>query len=116
MTLESHRYTYDAVVIRVIDGDTVEVDIDQGLDNWTRQKLRLFGINAPETRGADRQEGIVAKIALRDKVRGRQVIIKTNRDRTGKYGRYLATIYLDGEYVNQWMVHCCFAQKIERDA
>ena len=92
-------YEYNAVVVGVYDGDTITVDVDLGLHAWVRgEKLRLYGINAPEVRGSERQEGLRSRDWLRDRLPiGQAIRINTVKDRTGKYGRYLAIVYADRE-------------------
>jgi micrococcal nuclease len=105
------RYTYRATITDVYDGDTVTADIDLGLSTWIHgEKLRLNRINAPEIRGAERPAGLVARDWLREKVLGQSVIVQTIKDRKGKYGRYLAEIWLDGQNVNDQMVEAGHAE------
>ena len=90
-------YTYKAKVLKVIDGDTIDVLIDLGFDIQHKIRLRLFGINTPETRTKDLKEkylGLTSKWYLSHLLKNRDIIVKTYK--TGKYGRYLATIYLKG--------------------
>ncbi|MEO0636595.1 MAG: thermonuclease family protein [Pseudomonadota bacterium] len=98
-------YAYRAIITEVYDGDTVTADVDLGFKTWRRdERLRLYGIDAPEVRGAERSEGLSARDALRRRVLGEDVVICTIKDKTGKYGRYLAEIFLDGENINDWLV------------
>jgi micrococcal nuclease len=94
-------YEYKALVKAVYDGDTVTVDIDLGLCSWLHdQKLRLYGINAPELRGPERPAGLVARDWLRERILNKEVTIKTYKDQTEKYGRWLADIWLEGEHLS----------------
>ncbi len=103
-------YTYKALITEVYDGDTVTADIDLGFHTWRRdEKLRLYEINAPEMRGNEKQKGIVSRDALRKRILGRQVTICTIKDKRGKYGRYLAKIFIGGESINDWLVKNGFA-------
>jgi micrococcal nuclease len=88
-------YTYRATVIRVVDGDTVDVDVSLGFDVFTHQRFRLDGIAAPESYGPKASEaGHAAKQYLSDLLPpGTPVIIQTVKDRKEKYGRYLATLF-----------------------
>ena len=104
-------YTYRATITGVYDGDTVTADIDLGFHIWIRgEKLRLSRIDAPEVRGEERPQGLISRDWLREKIDGKKVIIKTLKSKTsdydqkGKYGRYLAEIYLDGENINDALV------------
>lgn len=98
-------FTYRAIIREVYDGDTVTADIDLGFHVWLHgEKLRLYGIDAPEMRGKDRPRGIVSRDWLRQRILGREVLIHTIRDKRGKYGRYLVRIYLDGKDINEELV------------
>ena len=87
-------YRYAARVVRVIDGDTLELEVDLGFKTWRRDKFRLAGYNAPETRGIERDMGDMATDALRDLLTatGDVVIVETKRN-PDKYGRWLALLY-----------------------
>ncbi|MFN2152920.1 MAG: thermonuclease family protein [Anaerolineales bacterium] len=102
--MNENLYHYRATVTDVYDGDTCTVDIDLGLKTWVRgEKVRLYRINAPELRGVERPEGLKSRDFLREQIDGKDVIIQTIKDRKGKYGRYLAEIWLqadDGEAIN----------------
>lgn len=96
--MREHLYHYRATVLSVYDGDTCTLDIDLGLHSWVRdEKVRLARINAPELRGAEREAGLAARDYLRTRIDGRQVWIQTIKDRKGKYGRYIAEIWLEDE-------------------
>jgi micrococcal nuclease len=101
MTTRPEKYCYDAVVIRVIDGDTLVVDIDLGLRVWARgQHVRLLGINMPERVTT---LGILATSQLGDLVYARTVLLRTVKDRDDKYGRLLATVWVGETNVNKEM-------------
>lgn len=88
-------YTYNAHVTKVYDGDTITVDIDLGLGVWLKgQKIRLFGINAPELRGPTHDDGIVSRDFLRELLLGKNVVLLTYKDKKGKWGRWLGDIFL----------------------
>ena len=94
-------YTYQAVVERVVDGDTLWAEIDCGFHIWVRQKLRLRGIDTPELSRAAGQEA-------RDWVLGRMEAdraVQVRTERPDKYGRYLADVFLaDGGFLNGELV------------
>jgi micrococcal nuclease len=102
--MEHTLYHYNALVTSVYDGDTCTVDIDLGLHSWIRdEKLRLHRINAPELRGKERPKGLKSRDFLKSKIEGKEVVIETIKDKKGKYGRYLAEIWLEekkGEFTN----------------
>lgn len=96
--METTLYHYKAIVVDVYDGDTCTVDIDLGLNSWIRgEKVRLYRINTPELRGNERPEGIISRDFLRKMILGKEVFIETVKDKKGKYGRYLADIWLKDE-------------------
>ena len=96
-------YIYNAIIVSVYDGDTVTADIDLGFEVWLKgQKLRLLNIDTPEVRGKEKAEGIVSRDALRSRILGKEVKIKS--DRKGKYGRWLVEIFLDDENINNWLL------------
>ena len=100
--METGLYRYQAVVKSVYDGDTCTVDIDLGLGNWIHgENLRLYRINAPEVRGRERPQGLISRDFLRSQINRKKVIIQTvkgkARDKKGKFGRYLADIWLKDE-------------------
>ena len=102
-------YEYRAKVIKVYDGDTITVNIDLGFKVQVQsEKIRLMGINTPEVRGEERPLGLISRDRLRDLIMDKDIIIKTYRDKKGKYGRYLGDIYIeiDDELicVNDWLV------------
>ena len=89
-------YQYKAQVARVVDGDTVYVDVDLGFYLRQMMKLRLRSINTPEIRGEERPEGLRAKqFAEETLAQCPAVVIQTYK--LGKYGRYIADLwYLAG--------------------
>ena len=103
-------YFYKAYVEKVYDGDTITCTIDCGFGlSMKTQKIRLYGINTPELRGAEKKAGIMARDRLRSKILHQNVLIETFKDKKGKYGRYLATIFLDSVNINEWLVQNGYA-------
>ena len=94
-------YQYKAIVTKIYDGDTITIDIDLGFGIWKKkQSIRLSGIDAPEIRGKEREDGLIVRDTLRKWIPlGSEVLIVTEKDRTGKYGRYLAEVYPTGEFM-----------------
>jgi micrococcal nuclease len=89
-------FEYTATVLKVIDGDTVDVEVDLGMHTFTKTRLRVLGINAPEV---STESGRLARLWGRMVLpMGAFVTIKTQKDKTEKYGRWLASIALpDGQ-------------------
>jgi micrococcal nuclease len=82
-------------VTKVYDGDTITVLIDLGFSIYTKQVIRLYGINTPELRGNSKLDGLVSRDYLKSTLNNSNVIIiKTYKDdKKGKYGRYLGTVF-----------------------
>lgn len=87
-------YSYSALVTSVYDADTITCDIDLGFGViLKKQKIRLFGIDAPEMRGDEREEGIKSRNFLRSLILDKDILLKTMKNRKGKYGRWIGLIY-----------------------
>ena len=105
---------YKANVTKVYDGDTITCDIDCGFGVvLMKQKIRLYGLNAPEVRGDSKEQGIITRDKLRERILDKEIRLKTIKDKKGKYGRYIATVYLDSENINDWLVENNLAVKAE---
>lgn len=93
-------YEYRATIVRWVDGDTVDLDIDLGFGIvYANQRVRLFGIDAFESRTRDLQEkqkGLAAKdFVERMAPNGTEVILRSKKDGKGKFGRILGEIIID---------------------
>ena len=98
-----HHYNYKAIPLRIIDGDTVKFSIDLGFHVSIIENVRLFGIDAPEIRGPERPDGLKSKDHITKLIEScEQIILETRRDKQGKYGRYIATIWgmIGMHYIN----------------
>lgn len=97
-------FQYRALVRSVYDADTIRVDVDLGMSIWLKNEpLRLARINAPEVRGEEREAGIEAREYLRSALDDREIVIVTEKDNKGKYGRYVAEVWVEdaqGEWIN----------------
>ena len=87
-------------VVKVVDGDTIDVIIDLGFDILYRSRVRLYGIDTPESRTRDKEEkilGILSKNYLKDALKnGQNLVMKTHKgNETGKFGRILGEIFID---------------------
>ena len=92
-------------LISVVDGDTIDVDIDLGFDISLTKRVRMAGIDTPESRTSDKFEktlGLEAKEYLKSKLKdAKVVIIKTEKpDSSEKYGRILGWLYVDGDTIS----------------
>ena len=102
-------YIYSAHVTKVIDGDTIEIDLDLGFGVWYRnQRVRLNGIDTPESRTKDKDEknrGELSKSKLKELVENKIVKITTAIDPDDKFGRILGVIETkEGINVNEWLI------------
>jgi len=106
-------FEYRCNVVRVVDGDTVDVDIDLGFGVWMRkQRIRMYGIDTPESRTRDLEEkkyGLAAKnflVGMLDDPNG--ITLKTHKDGKGKFGRILGELWRTTNYadksVNEYMI------------
>ena len=101
-------YEYKCNITRVIDGDTVDAEIDCGFDIIFKSRIRLYGIDTPESRTQDLDEKARGKLAsqfIKDKItKAKLVKVKTKLDKKGKFGRVLGSIIADDEDLNESMV------------
>ena len=103
-------YEYNATIRRWVDGDTVDVTLDLGFDILYNNRIRLYGINTPESRTRDLEEkerGLAAKDRVKELCPvGSSVTLKTTKDGRGKFGRILGEIFVPGavQSINQLLV------------
>ena len=108
-------YKYNSIIRYVVDGDTVDVDIDLGFGVWLRdQRVRLYGIDTPESRTRDLTEklfGFAAKDFVKDYLPiGSTQVLKTfigkdGEDMRGKFGRILGDFFInDGKMLVETMI------------
>jgi micrococcal nuclease len=102
---------YVKKVNKIVDGDTIDVDIDLGFDISFSSRVRLAGIDTPESRTSDKMEkalGLESKAYLKHAIdSAKSVVIKTEKlDSSEKYGRILGWVFLDGsdKSINQEMI------------
>tara|TARA_E500000178_G_scaffold340535_1_gene383348 strand:+ start:432 stop:845 length:414 start_codon:yes stop_codon:yes gene_type:complete len=110
-TIYNHKsiimYIYNAQLTRVVDGDTIDASVDLGFDTWKKVRIRLVGINAPESRTRDLEEkkrGLATKervIKLLEENKNKFIL---HSQGVGKYGRCLGEIYLDNINLNKQLV------------
>ena len=103
-------FEYKCKIVKVIDGDTTDVDIDLGFGVWLKkQRIRFFGIDTPESRTRDLEEkkyGLAAKKYVTDHMPlGSTQTLVTVKDGKGKYGRILGQFKMeDGSILNDNMI------------
>jgi len=101
------KYLYEAELIRVIDGDTIDAWIDLGFNITVRRRIRLWGINAPETRTLDleeKREGKLAKARLEEILSINRGSFSVKSIGVDKYGRCLGEIYLQDVNINKQLL------------
>ena len=93
-------YEYNCKIVRVIDGDSIILDIDLGFGLWIHgESIRLYGVDCPECRSRDKEEkaaGLAAKDFVKRLLHDGGTYTLTTKEK-GKFGRYLGTIYLTEE-------------------
>ena len=106
-------YEYRCKVVHIVDGDTVDVDIDLGFGVWMKkQRIRLYGIDTPESRTRDLEEkkyGLAAKAYLTGMLDDEAgITLKTHKDAEGKFGRILGELWRNTDYaeqsINEYMI------------
>jgi len=104
------EYKYQVKIKRVIDGDTVDVDIDLGFGVWLhKERVRIMGIDTPESRTRDKVEklfGLASKQKLRDLLPSgsMQVLVVEEYDAKGKFGRILGDFEIEDKRVTEILV------------
>lgn len=112
-------YEYKATVINVVDGDTVDVDIDLGFGIELKdERVRIMGIDTPESRTLDRVEKLFGKLAgerVRELLTGdvilRTQINKSGEDMKGKFGRILGDFVVEDRMLTDILIEEGYAVK-----
>ena len=98
-------FEYICKLVKVIDGDTIDIDIDLGFGVWLRnQRIRMYGIDTPESRTRDLEEkkyGLAAKSFLTGMLDDSHLILKTHKDERGKFGRILGEVWRTTNFADQ---------------
>jgi endonuclease YncB( thermonuclease family) len=100
-------YKYKAKLLRVVDGDTVDAMIDLGFDTWVKKRVRLYGIDAPESRTKNLDEKAQGKAATK---RLSELLASSVGDffiqshGVGKYGRCIGTLFIGECNINQQLL------------
>ena len=88
-------FDYQCKVTRVVDGDTIDVNIDLGFKIWHKVRVRMLGIDTPASRTRNLEEkalGLASKARLKELLKGRQITLECSKGK-GKFGRVLATVW-----------------------
>lgn len=99
--MEKQKYVYEATVLSVHDGDTIQVEIDLGFRVTFKETIRFYGLNAPELKHRNELNKLVPNPAGHKTLEfvsgvlkvGDKIILETIKDKKEKYDRYLANIY-----------------------
>jgi len=101
-------YEYKCDITRVVDGDTVDAEIDLGFDIVYKSRVRLYGIDTPESRTSNKDEKARGKLAakfLSDNIlHADNIVIQTKLDKKGKFGRVLGVLVADDVDLNQALI------------
>jgi len=114
-------YCYKAELSRVVDGDTVDAVLDLGFGIYHKLRIRLAGIDAPETRTrdlAEKKEGKAAHKRLEELLIGAsgrdgRFVVQTELDKRGKYGRILGTLFVGDVNINELLIQEGHATRYE---
>lgn len=105
-------YTYKAELVRVIDGDTVVLDIDLGFETWLRnQTIRLYEIDTPEITGSEKEEGLAVKKWLEERLIDQEIVLQSIQDKKGKFGRWLGILFINDMNVNEELLRSGRAER-----
>lgn len=99
-------FTYNAELVKVVDGDTVDLKVDLGFSVFVEMRIRLYDVDTPEIRTKNLKEkelGMLAKNFVIESFAKNEYkcVVKTIKDSTDKYGRYLGIIYFGEENLNE---------------
>jgi micrococcal nuclease len=99
------EYVYSAKVINVVDGDTIDAEVDLGFYVYQRMRLRLAFIDTPEMNDKDpekRAKAREAKDYVSDLLLGANVVLRTHKK--DKYGRFLAEVFVSDKSINEHLI------------
>ena len=100
-------YKYNAKLDRVVDGDTIDALVDLGFDTWKKVRIRMMGMNVPESRTRDLEEkklGLAAKARLIEMLGDGVFTLQSHG--VGKYGRCLGEIFKENEVsINKQLIN-----------
>ena len=99
------NYIFRGDLIRVVDGDTIEVSVDRGFHDHTRMMVRLYGVDTPEPRGPERAAGRWVTDQVVEWIGDRtECILHSVVYRRDMYGRALFRVWFGDEELNQWLI------------
>ena len=101
-------YIYSAKCLKVVDGDTIDARVDLGFDTFKKIRIRLVGINAPESRTRDlegKERGLAAKARVKQLISENKNKFVLHSQGVGKFGRCLGEIYLGDSKLNDILIN-----------
>ena len=101
-------YIYSAKCLKVVDGDTLDARVDLGFDTFKKIRIRLVGINAPESRTRDLEEkarGLAAKARVKELMKENKNQFVLHSQGVGKFGRCLGEIFLGESKLNDILIN-----------
>lgn len=113
------NYRYNAHIKSVYDGDgtfhvdmIIKYDIGMKIVNTIElsKEVRIYGIDTPEIKGSQRRAGIIVRDFVRELILGKDVIIETHKDKSGKYGRLLIDLYINDELLSDILLDKGYAK------
>lgn len=108
-------YRYNAKLDRVVDGDTIDAEIDLGFEITIKKRIRLGGINAPESRTrnlAEKKMGLAAKERLKEMLEGSANEFELESTKLGKYGRVIGRIHISKLSGKDTITQVCVNDKL----
>ena len=99
-------FNYNCTLLRVIDGDTIDVNIDLGFNIWHKGRIRMAGIDSPESRTRNKEEkvlGLAAKSRLKELLKKKKLSINCTKEK-GKFGRILADVLANDININKQLM------------
>ena len=95
-------FDYNVKVTRVVDGDTVDVTVDLGFNIYHKARVRMMGIDTPESRTRNLEEkalGLASKARLKELLKGQNVRLECTKEK-GKFGRILGSLWVGDVNIN----------------
>ena len=99
-------FDYRCKLLRVVDGDTIDVNLDLGFNVWHKARVRMLGIDTPEKRTRNKQEkilGLASTARLKELLKGSKIEIECSKEK-GKFGRVLGIVWATDKAGNR--VNC----------
>ena len=106
-------FNYKCTLLRVIDGDTIDVNIDLGFNIWHKGRIRMAGIDTPESRTRNKAEkvlGLAAKKRLKELLKSKDISINCTKEK-GKFGRILAEVLANDININKQLIDEGYARE-----